>query len=129
MNRYEFSSLKVSPNRSNAGSAQTEAAVVADNLVSANLRGIDYTERVLPVYVQRLSKGVIATPARMRVVRSMRAAALLDGGNGWGAVVGTRGMQMAMDMAGTTGVGAVTVINSNHFGYAAYYGEMASGAT
>jgi LDH2 family malate/lactate/ureidoglycolate dehydrogenase len=34
-------------------------------------------------------------------------------------------MELALEMASTNGLGAVTVVNSNHFGYAAYYGEMA----
>ncbi len=128
MARYDFESLKgfTAKVLTGAGSEETEAALVAENLVSANLRGIDSHGVVrLPVYVERVRKGLIVTPAATRVVRQMPAAALLDGGNGWGAVVGSQGMRMALDMAAHTGVGAVTVINSNHFGYAAFYGEMA----
>jgi len=109
-----------------AGSDQDEARTVAAHLVGANLRGIDSHGIVrLPIYERRLVRGVINTPARITVVREAKATALLDGGNGWGAVAGTAGMRLAIAKARQTGVGVVTVTRSNHFGYAAYYGAMA----
>lgn len=128
MARYTPDSLKefTAAALTAAGSDPAEAVVVANNLIGANLRGIDSHGLVrLPVYVERMRRGVIDTPAHVTIARQMPAAALLDGGNGWGAVVGRQGMEMAISMAAANGVGVVTVVNSNHFGYAAHYGEMA----
>lgn len=109
-----------------AGSDHAEALVVADNLINANLRGIDSHGLVrIGDYIERIKNGVIISPGTTTVLRSMPATALLDGGNGWGAVVGRQAMDMAIEKAQTHGVGVVTVVNSNHFGYAGYYGEMA----
>jgi LDH2 family malate/lactate/ureidoglycolate dehydrogenase len=112
-----------------AGSEALEAGVVAANLVGANLRGIDSHGVVrLPVYEERIRRRLIMSPAEPRILRQSLATATLDGANGWGAVVGTRGMELAIEKARACGVGAVTVLNSNHFGYAAFYGEMALAA-
>lgn len=109
-----------------AGSDPDEARLVAANLVGANLRGIDSHGIIrLPVYAGRIGSGAISSPAVPEVLREGAATAVLDGRNGWGAVVGARGMQLALDKARTAGIGAVTVLNSNHFGYAAHYGQMA----
>jgi L-2-hydroxycarboxylate dehydrogenase (NAD+) len=128
MRYYGFDQLQsfVAGILSAAGSDQGEAQVVAANLVGANLRGIDSHGIVrLPIYEQRLRRGIITSPAGITLPSQAKATALMDGGNGWGAVVGRAGMELAIAKARDTGIGAVTVINSNHFGYAAFYGEMA----
>ena len=128
MKRYDFGALKdfAAAVLTAADSHPGEALVVADNLTSANLRGIDSHGIVrLPIYERRLTQGQISSPCDMRVLRETSATALLDGANGWGAVVGVAGMELAITKARDSGVGVVSVVNSNHFGYAAYYGEMA----
>jgi LDH2 family malate/lactate/ureidoglycolate dehydrogenase len=79
----------------------------------------------VPSYLRRLKAGLIETPVSMRVERETPVTALLDGGNGWGAVVGKAAMELAIGKAHAVGLGAVAVHHSNHFGYAAYFGEMA----
>ena len=53
------------------------------------------------------------------------AAALVDGDNGLGPVVGAHAMDAAIALAREHGTGFVGVRNSNHFGPAAYYVEQA----
>ncbi|MDP2873244.1 MAG: Ldh family oxidoreductase [Bacillota bacterium] len=128
MANYRWDSLRsfVAAVFKSAGSDPEEALLVADNLVRANMRGVDsHGVMRVPSYLRRLKTGLIATPASMRVVRETPVTAVLDGANGWGAVVGKAAMDLAMAKAGAVGMGAVGVVNSNHFGYAAYYGEMA----
>jgi L-2-hydroxycarboxylate dehydrogenase (NAD+) len=60
------------------------------------------------------------------VVREDVASALLDGGNGFGAVVTTRATELAIEKARNAGVAAVAARCINHFGAAAYYAMMAS---
>lgn len=128
MRNYRWDSLRlfVTEVFSSAGSDPSESSVVADNLVQANLRGIDsHGVMRVPSYLRRLRSGLIDTPASLRAVRETAVTAVLDGGNGWGAVVGKAGMDLAIKKAGAAGLGAVAVRHSNHFGYAAYFGEMA----
>lgn len=109
-----------------AGVEPQESEVVADNLITANLRGIDSHGIVrLPQYVERLEAGLIASKTRIDVVRDAPAACVLDANNGWGAVAGLAGMRHAIEKARQHGVGVAVVRNSNHFGIAAYYAQEA----
>ncbi|HIC96623.1 TPA: Ldh family oxidoreductase [Candidatus Bipolaricaulota bacterium] len=103
-----------------------DAAVVADSLVQANLRGVD-THGVmrLPIYVKRMRMGLIAVRPKMELHRTGSATAILDGGNGPGQVVTLRAMEEAIKMAQEAGAGLVAIKNSNHFGAAAYFAMRA----
>lgn len=109
-----------------AGVDPQESEIVADNLITANLRGIDSHGIVrLPQYVERLEAGLIAPRTRIDDVRDAPAACVLDANNGWGAVAGLAGMRRAIEKARRSGVGVAVVRNSNHFGIAAYYAQEA----
>jgi LDH2 family malate/lactate/ureidoglycolate dehydrogenase len=89
-------------------------------LLKAELRGVDSHGLVrLPVYARRIQKGVVNARPDIRVVSTTGATALLDGDNGLGPVVGSRGMEVALELARTYGTGFVGVRHSNHFGPAA----------
>ncbi len=112
-----------------AGVDPEESKTVADNLVTADLRGISSHGVVrLPLYVARFEAGLIAPRTEIRVVASAPAACVLDAGNGWGAVAGLAGMREAVARARRCGVGVALVRNSNHFGIAAYYAQEALAA-
>ena len=108
------------------GVPEEHARTTAEVLISANLRGIDShgvarTRR----YVQGLRDGVMVAEAEVRVVQETSVTALLDGGAGLGQVVGDQAMRLAMEKARESGVGLVSVRNSNHYGIAGYYSMMA----
>jgi LDH2 family malate/lactate/ureidoglycolate dehydrogenase len=106
-----------------------EAALAADVLVSANLRGVDTHGVVrLPLNVRRVRSGAVNARPEVRVVQEGSAAALVDGDNGMGLVVGVWAMREAIRRAREQGTAAVSVRHSNHFGAAAYYAQMASAA-
>ena len=99
---------------------------VAGCLVKADLRGIDSHGLVrLPVYARRLAAGVVNARPAIRLQRAASAAALIDGDNGLGPVVGSSAMDAAVELAREHGAGFVGVRASNHFGAAAYYVERA----
>lgn len=103
-----------------------DAREVAGCLVKAELRGVDSHGLVrLPVYGRRVQAGVVKARPALRVIASGSAAALVDGDNGLGPVVGARAMEAAIDLARARGTGFVGVRQSNHFGPAAYYVEKA----
>ncbi|MEQ8901564.1 MAG: Ldh family oxidoreductase [Roseovarius sp.] len=105
-----------------AGLSGANAFIVADNLVCANLRGND-THGVFraPTYLARVRERLSVANPEISVTKTAFAAALVDGGNGMGAVVGTRAMQEAITIAEKSGTALVSVRNSGHYGMAAYY--------
>lgn len=108
------------------GVPRSNAEIVAHSLLAANLRGVD-THGVtrLPIYVERLRAGLIDGAAVGAILSESETTAAIDGQNGLGQVVGTRGMQIAIAKAESAGIGLTTVKNSNHYGTAAYYAMMA----
>lgn len=110
----------------NVGLSADHADIVADSLVDANLRGVDTHGVVrLPIYVQRMEMGLIATQPQVRVERTGASTAIFDGGNGPGQVVAFRAMEEAIALANDAGTGFVAVRNSNHFGTAGYHAMRA----
>lgn len=104
------------------GIPQADAATVARCLVLADLRGVaTHGISRLPIYIERLRRGVVETRPTLTVTEASAVAALLDGGNGFGFVAATRAMDMAIERAEKFGIGMVGVKNSNHFGMAACY--------
>ena len=108
-----------------AGLPPGDAAVVAEAMVLADLRGVDFEGvSLLPIYVRRVQLGLTNPRPQLTVLRETAATALLDGDRGQGHVVATQAMKRAMGLAERSGVGLVGVRNSSHFGMAAAYAMM-----
>ena len=105
-----------------AGLPEPDATVVVGSLVDANLRGVDsHGVTRIPIYVERLRRGVVDPRPDIRVVRESGGSIVLDGGNGMGAVVTSRAMEVALDRLETQGSVSVAIRNSNHYSSGAYY--------
>jgi LDH2 family malate/lactate/ureidoglycolate dehydrogenase len=114
---------------SKVGLRQAHAALVADSLVFADLRGIASHGVVrLPAYLDRVHAGVMEIDPTMELVADNPASGLLDGRNGFGQVAGARAMELAIEKAEEAGAAVVAVKNSNHFGVAAFYAMRAVAA-
>jgi ureidoglycolate dehydrogenase (NAD+) len=111
------------------GASSMDSEVLAEGLLWADLRG-RHTQGLtrLPNFVERLSKGLIRSPASMVWHEIGRASALLDAGHGLGHVAGRKAILRAVDLARAQGVGLVAVRHSNHFGAAGYYCALAAEA-
>lgn len=106
-----------------------DARIVAENLVEADLRSVSSHGVVrFPIYVQRILDGGTNPRANIRVVRQTRTTAVVDGDNGLGHLVGVRAMEIALEKGSDGDCAFVSVRNSNHFGAAGYYAEMAARA-
>ena len=100
---------------------------VAEGLVQASLRGVDsHGVRLLPHYVRALEAGRLNPNPSYRFERSAAATGRLDGDHTFGHAAGAEGMGRAIELAHESGIGAVTVYNSSHFGTAAYFALMAA---
>ena len=109
-----------------AGMGPTEAGIVADHLIEADLRGV-HSHGVLRllVYPRRLRAGIVAPRSTITVVRETPATLVVDGGNGMGHVVGYRAMELCIVKARQSGAAWAGVRNSNHFGMAGYFAMQA----
>ncbi len=108
------------------GVPEEHARWTADNLVTADLRGISsHGVARLRRYVDGIVNGAVKTHPNIQVVREGPAYALIDGDSGLGQVVGRKAMELAIKKGKETGIGFVTVRMSNHFGIAGYYAMMA----
>jgi len=104
----------------------SDARIVADTLVTADLKGISsHGVSRLKRYVDGIKAGGIEPITKIKVVKETPLSALIDGGNGLGQVVAYRAMKKCIEIAEKAGVGLVGVRNSNHFGIAGYYSTMA----
>lgn len=103
-----------------------EAAIEADVLLYADLRGIDsHGVNHLPNYVRHLRNGAYQARRTIAVVHETPSTALIDGGGGLGPPAAVRAMQVAIEKARLVGSSCVAVRNSHHFGAAGYYAAMA----
>ena len=105
------------------------AETVAGTLVATSLRGVDsHGVARLPIYVERLRAGVLNGTPRPKVDRRDGAVAVVDGDGGPGQIAGLFATDLSVELAGSFGVGAVTVHSSNHYGAAGIYAARAARA-
>ncbi len=108
------------------GASKEEAAATAEVLAEGDLRGFGSHGMLrLPYILRAIKRGTIVTNANIKVVRETPATASIDGGHGLGHFVATKAMRLAIQKAKKVGIGAVGTFNSNHFGIAGYYAELA----
>ncbi len=108
------------------GVPKEDADIVADNLVAADLRGVEsHGVSRLRRYVDGIKIGAVKTRPNIKIVREGPAHALVDGDHGLGQPVAHRAMRLAIEKAKENFIGVVGVRNSNHYGIAGYYARMA----
>lgn len=111
------------------GCPQEDANLVAGSLVQTSLWGVD-SHGILRLthYLRRLTMGSIDAKAQPMVKRTGPVTAQLDGMDGLGIIHAMRAMEVAMEMARTTGVGVVGVSDSSHCGAMGLYTRTAARA-
>jgi LDH2 family malate/lactate/ureidoglycolate dehydrogenase len=104
------------------GLPEADAATVARDLVSADLRGLaSHGVARVPIYCKRLRAGAINPRPAIRVERAAAAVAAIDGDDGIGFVVGHRAMDEAIALARDCGIGMAGIRRSTHYGMGALY--------
>lgn len=109
------------------GVCDEDASIILDTILFANRRGVA-THGVgrLPLYVHKIAAGHYNPKNEIEVLADEAAYALLDAHNGFGQVVAFKATKMAIEKAKMYGVAVVGVRNSNNFGTAGYFGDMAA---
>ncbi len=105
-----------------AGTAEDSACAVADALTDASLRGVDsHGIRLLLHYAHVVATGRINPKPQLSFQRSGLATGTIDGDNGFGHHASFFAIDQAMILARETGIAAVAVTHSSHFGAAGSY--------
>lgn len=105
-----------------AGIGPEEATLVADVLVSADLRGIrSHGLARIGYFMVRMERGTINRTPNMRLEQGSDTTAVLDADDAIGIVAAARAMDAAIAMAERHGSGFVSVRDTSHFGYAGYW--------
>ncbi|HEV7437391.1 MAG TPA: Ldh family oxidoreductase [Pseudorhizobium sp.] len=103
-----------------ADEATADAATRA--MIHGSRLGVDsHGVRLLAHYVKVMNGGRVNRTPNVRIVQSFGAVASLDTDHGHGALGAYRAMEHAVELAGTFGIGAVSIRNSSHFGPAGAY--------
>lgn len=104
------------------------AAAIADNLITADLRGVSsHGVARIKSYLQRAKKEHW-NPAPDIRFSGKGAVCLVEGDDGFGSVVGSAAMKHAVELAKTYGIGLCEVRHSSHYGMASYYALQAAKA-
>jgi len=105
-----------------AGCSEKHALVIADSMVSANLRGID-THGVfrIPMYIGRIQRNFINLEHKIKISNQSNSYIVVDGDNGFGQVVAIEVVNLALKQAKKSGSCIALIHNTNYFAMLAYY--------
>jgi len=118
-----------------AGASDEEAKIVSRYLVNANLAGHDSHGVIrIPQYVNMIKVGYkpygylckIKPGAQIEIVKETETTALIDGNWGFGQLIATKAMELAIEKAKKHGIGAVGAFHCNHIGRLGEYSLMAA---
>ena len=108
------------------GFTKEESGIITDVLLTADLYGFEsHGMQRMVRYHKGIEKGTIHPKEQPEIVFETPVSAVVDGHNGMGQLISLVAMNKAIEKAKKTGIGIVSVRNSNHFGIAGYYTKMA----
>jgi len=100
-----------------SGSTSDEAGKVAIRLVDANLSGHDSHGVIrIPQYVEHVANGTLKPNQQADIITDAGAVTVLDGGFGYGQIVGEQAIDSAIAKAKQFGIGMTTLRNAGHLG-------------
>ena len=108
------------------GFKKSECRIITDVLIMSDKFGIEsHGMQRLVRYHKGIEKGLIDVHAVPEIVHETSTTAVIDAHDAMGQLAGHKAMKLAIRKAKRSGVGIVSVRNSNHFGIAGYYAKMA----
>lgn len=110
-----------------AGLPEEPAAVFADSLVFADMRGVSsHGVTRLAIYHKRLLTGQVDASASPEITKELPAMIQVDGHNTMGAPLALWAMKQCVERAKKTGACFAAVNHGNHFGCAGYFTQYAA---
>ncbi len=111
------------------GSSPAEAAIVAEHLLEANLRGHDsHGVGMLVAYVRDLDAGTLKVNQTPEIVSDTGTISVWDARAGYGQVIARQAVEWAIEAARKHGVAVNGLRNAHHIGRVGTYGEIAARA-
>src|ERR1700710_2222490 len=111
------------------GSSSAEAAIVAEHLVEANLRGHDsHGVGMLVAYVRDFEAGTLKVNQKPEIVSDTGTISVGDAHAGYGQVVARQAVEWAIEAARKHGVAVNGLRKAHHIGRVGTYGEIAERA-
>jgi len=109
------------------GFTPDESRTISDVLLRSDLYGIEsHGVQRLIRYHNEIESGMVDPRAKTEIVHETGISAVIDANKAMGQLAGFHGMNLAIKKAQASGCGMVTVRNSNHYGIAGYYTNMAA---
>lgn len=109
------------------GACEDACYHMPESLVQTSLRGVDsHGINLFPHYMRALKSGRINRQPDIKIIKEAESTAQLDADSAYGHHAGSVAVKIALEKALRTGIGAVNVKNSSHFGAAAYFALQAS---
>jgi LDH2 family malate/lactate/ureidoglycolate dehydrogenase len=110
------------------GETPEDAALGADVLVTADLRGVEThgVSNMLRAYVDLYGKGTLKANADWKIVRESPTTAVMDAAGGHAIILGPKAMRIAIDKARKVGIGAVAMFNAGHSGPIGHHAMLAA---
>ena len=110
-----------------AGVGQSEAHIVAESLVQANLRGHDsHGVMRIPSYVLRVQDGSLHPNAHLTIEKESASSIVADGGWGLGQVLAQELTSRLIAKCETSAIACGTLRRAAHIGRLGEYAEMAA---
>lgn len=111
----------------NTGVCLESAEAVMDGLCYTSLVGIDsHGIKLLPHYLRAASFGRINGHPNFKFEMKFPCAGYLDANHGFGHHAGSVAIEKCIELAAKSGIGAISVGNSSHFGAAGYFALKAA---
>ena len=109
------------------GFTQPQSRDITDVLLCADVFGIEsHGIQRLTRYHQEIGDGFVKVDAQPRILHETPLSAVMDADKCMGQLIAVEAMELAISKAKKSGLGMVSVRNSNHFGIAGYYSRIAS---
>jgi LDH2 family malate/lactate/ureidoglycolate dehydrogenase len=109
------------------GFSEDDSKIISDILLRADLYGIEsHGIHRLVRYHEEISSGQVDVKAKPQIIHETGISACLDANKAMGQLAAVHAMNLAIQKARNSGCGMITIRNSNHYGIASYYTEMAA---
>ncbi len=112
------------------GFTEEESKIITEIITKADLYGIEShgVQRMIRYHKAITEEKMVKVDAKPEIVFETPISAVIDAHDAMGQLVSRQAMEMAIEKAKKTGIGMVTVNESNHYGIAGYYTRMAAEA-
>ena len=109
------------------GQSERDAEQSTDVLIESDLRGCEShgVSNMLRLYIDQYGRGELNPTPNVTTLRESAVSATWNADQALGIQVGPRAMELAIEKASETGIGAVAIQNCGHVGMLAYYPMMA----